>query len=381
MKIPKLYTGYKKEESELYHDSIDKNLVSFKKIDKMAPSIELIQNAIFKWQINNIKGLTARERSGFQPLTIYDKEAGTQINHELEGNFVLIQNFFLGHYGHNMHDSLGMFEYMRQTFGNQVKFIITGYNNKVHKTTIEQLECVSSDYKDQIIYLPPDKVTRIKGNLILLSKSIPWHQSPKLYGKYLCNGLNELHKKNTTKKPQEKIIFCPRFNNGAKHGRCNNPDQIEKIENMLKDLASKNSTPTEVSVFIREKDDREPLTIKEQKDFFKKGTIIIGIHGTALVNMVWAERASNFSLAPLQVIECTGNTSAKKLYHPQIKPWQSGNDLGYWPEFSNNFNISWKHIFYSIIKGRNDAKLVDIPLVYLEKAIRDSFIENKNFYK
>ena len=214
---------------------------------------------------------------------------------------------------------------------------------------------------------------------MLMPTTFLWWQSPKLYGKYLRQGLLKEYGQTINRGDREKIIFCPRIPTLANHGRCNNPDQMQKIENLIKDIASKHSKPTAVKIFHHEQGGKT-LTAKEQKKIFKTGTIIIGIHGTAMTNMAWTERAVDFSLAPLQVIESVGNTTLRNMDDPPIEPWQPRNDLGYWNQFSNNFNISWRHLFYSPLPGAKNAKIVDMPLNFLEQSLKDSLEENREFY-
>ncbi len=97
-----------------------------------------------------------------------------------------------------------------------------------------------------------------------------------------------------------------------------------------------------------------------------------------MTNMAWTERAVDFSLAPLQVIESVGNTTLRNMDDPPIEPWQPRNDLGYWNQFSNNFNISWRHLFYSPLPGAKNAKIVDMPLNFLEQSLKDSLEENRD---
>ena len=150
-----------------------------------------------------------------------------------------------------------------------------------------------------------------------------------MYCEYLRIGLNEQIETETTNN-REHIIFCPRVGETADHGRLNTEEGIEKIKQLIESIIKECGKPINFSVFTNKNSNGDFLTVQEQKDFFKTATIILGIHGTALTNMMWADRLADYKSPPLQIIEIVGDTTARNKNHPQIEPWQNGNDCGYW---------------------------------------------------
>ena len=96
--------------------------------------------------------------------------------------------------------------------------------------------------------------------------------------------------------------------------------------------------------------------------------MIIGVHGTALTNMLWASRIADKNKPKLQVIECTGNTTA----HEQAKftsdtGFQKTNDSGYWQQFGNHFNVQFHHLFFN--PTNLGYKYIEINQHHLTQAI------------
>lgn len=376
-KTPKTVKEYNEEDITIYNDSVNKGINDFDEYNKL-PKLRISHDPVFEWDYSTPKHnlqknkLFYQEKKDEDDLTIYSTQKPKNIDIELNGNYALVQNFWMGHYGHNAHDNLGRFEFFRQLFNNKIKFIVTEYEPGRHETTLQQLYCLNSFYKDNVIFLPPEKTLKINGLLFQAEREpAAGFTESKMYCEYLRIGLNEqikTHKKNN----KEHIIFCPRVAETSAHGRCNTEENIHKTKELIESIIKRHDKPINFSVFTNKKSNGDLMTIHEQKDFFKSATTIIGIHGTSLTNMMWADRLANYELPPLQIIEVVGNTTTNKKNHPQIKKCQPGNDCGYWHQFGNHFNTNWQHIFYDKISEREDFRFVDIDMNLLEKAIKNA---------
>jgi hypothetical protein len=373
---PKLLGNSKKEDIQVYLDKINHGIKFLEELNKL-PKTRVSRDPVLQyhyskpdWHLQKIK-LYNQQKSSEDNLTIYSTEKPPIINIELHGNYAIVQNTWMGHYGHNAHDNLGRFEFFRQLFNNKIKFIITEYEPGRHATTLNQLYCLNSFYKDNVIFLPPEKTLKINGLLFQAEREpVHWFDESKMYCEYLRTGLREQIKTDTNNN-REHIIFCPRVGETASHGRLNTAENIKQTKQLIESIAKEHDKPIDFSVFTNKNPRGDPMTVQEQKDFFKTATIILGIHGTALTNMMWADRLADYKSPPLQIIEIVGNTTARNKNNPQIEPWQYGNDCGYWHQFGNHFNVNWQHIFFDKKPERKDFKFVDINMNLLEKAIKN----------
>ena len=374
---PTLLGDHKQEDIEIYLDRIDHGIKLFEQLNKL-PEIRVTRDPVLQynhsnpaWHLQKIK-LFNQEQSTEDDLTIYSSEKPASIDIELYENYALVQNTWMGHYGHNAHDNLGRFEFFRQLFNNNIKFIVTEYEPGRHVTTLNQLYCLNTFYKDNVIFLPPGKTLKINGSLLQAEREpFHWFDESKMYCEYLRTGLREQIKTGASNN-REHIIFCPRLGETASHGRLNTEENIKQTKQLIESIVKEHDKPIDFSVFTNKNPKGDPMTVQEQKDFFKTATIILGIHGTALTNMMWADRLADYESPPLQIIEITGNTTDRNKCYPQIEPWQHGNDCGYWHQFGNRFNTNWQHIFFSKTPEREDFRFVDFDMNLLEKALKNA---------
>lgn len=374
---PILLGNHDKKDIQTYLDRIDHGIKLLNELNKL-PKTRLTLDPVLQynysepsWSLQKIK-LYNQQKSIEDNLTIYSTEKPTTIDIELHGNYAIVQNNWMGHYGHNAHDNLGRFEFFRQLFNNKIKFIITEYEPGRHVTTLQQLYCLNPFYKDNVIFLPPEQTLKINGLLFQAEREpVHWFDESKMYCEYLRVGLSEQIKTHA-KNNREHIIFCPRVGETASHGRLNTEESIKQTKQLIKLIVKEHDKPIDFSVFTNKNSNGDTMTVQEQKDFFKTATVILGIHGTALTNMMWADRLADYKSPPLQIIEIVGNTTARNKNHPQIEPWQYGNDCGYWHQFGNHFNINWQHIFFDKKPERQDFKFIDIDMNLLEKAIKNA---------
>ena len=360
-KTPTLYRYSDNEECNTYIEKIKEGLFNYDKMD-VTPKIKITKNAVFSYSYSQ----PPRKP---QELEFYN-QTNKQIKKNLDGDYAIIQNYWMGHYAHNISDNLGRFEYIRQALDSKIKFLLTEFVPGSHKTTLEQLNSLHPFYKNNVMFLHPKDIIKVKGNLLQLEYSENWFPECKKYCRYIVNGLRE--QVDTTNDKHAHIIFCPRISHLAKNGRCNTNEDIVAIEKMLKNI-EKQHPHINISIFRHKDDFGKQMSTEEQKSFFKSATMIIGIHGSALSNIVWADRIVDHDSPPLQVIEFVGNTTWRNSKFPNLTPWQQGNDAGYWNQFGNHYNVEWKHIFFTSTSNNiKDFKFVKIPLDLLEIAIKDS---------
>ena len=353
-------------DAQCYLDMIQVGVDLFSKLD-IDPELDTIENPIFNYQ---------HSKPAHEPhqLNFLDETQDHQVDMNLSGEFAIVQNVFMGHYGHNIHDNLPRFEYLRQKFDNKIKFIVTEMTEGMHDTTIQQLRLVHPFYRFNTIALPANKTLKINGALHLVrATSHHWIHESKVYPKYMVKGLAE---RGSESIDHEHIIFCPRVSSLATHGRCQTDQEVDKTIETIKRVISSQQKPVKFSIFKHVDDDGFKKTIREQREFFRSATVIIGVHGTALTNMLWASRIADKNKPKLQVIECTGNTSA----HEQMKftsdiGFQKTNDSGYWQQFGNHFNVQFHHLFFN--PTNLDYKYIEINQHDLTQAISSALTLSK----
>lgn len=329
----------------MFDKQIDKILSIAAKYDG-EPILKTTINPTFFWKPRGVYG--------HLPAEVCFTNTNAEIH--LSGKFAIIQSGWLGHIGHNTHDSLGMFEYIR-THTKNVKFIITEYAKDMHQTTLEQLKLLHPYYADNCVFVPRDVNTSITGTLYQLEALQDWKHHAYQYGSFLQNRLKQLTNDECETK-REHIVFCPRIPTNASNGRNNTEEQIHDIKQMLAEYKH-----VDVSVFHHIDENGKVLTIEQQKNIFESATILVGVHGTAMANMLWSHRLGNFDLPPLNVIEITGCP-------PEDKP------MSHWQFFSKHHNVSWKTIFYNL----SDPTYVRVPINNLKQAIDDCLIhDNRHF--
>jgi hypothetical protein len=372
---PTLLGDHKPEDIKTYTDRMNHGIKLFEQLNKI-PEIRVTRDPVLQynhsnpaWHLQKVK-LFDQKQSAEDDLTIYSSEKSQEVDVELDGNYAIVQNTWMGHYGHNNFDNLGRFEYFRQLFKNNIKFILTEYGPGLHKTTLQQLYCLNSFYKDNVIFLPPKKILKINGSLFQAEREpVHWFDESKMYCEYLRIGLSE-QIKTSSKTNKEHIIFCPRVSATSSHGRLNTEDGIQKTKQLIESIIRQYDKPIEFSIYTEKNSNGDRMTVQEQRNFFKSATIMIGIHGSALSNMVWADRLADYNSPRLQIIEIVGNTTARNKNYRHLGPWQHGNDCGYWHQYGNHFNTNFQNIFYEKLPEREDFKFVDINMKLLAKAIK-----------
>lgn len=391
LKKPKLYGDYAQDEFLIYQNNLIENLDLYKEFTYI-PSIRFVDSPIFSWDRLN-RNMTLEDSwgdSGGFPIEVKFYNQAKDVEHtlyrskniendydkidvKLIGNYAIIQNEWMGHYGHNIHDNLSRFEYIRQLFDSNIKFILTEYEDGTNEITKEQLLCIDeSYYSNNLIYIPRNKIIEIDGSLIQLKKNYQWIHESKLFSKFLQKSLfMDVGSK------KEKIIFCPRGDD-AFHARRNTTQDVEIIKNLFKEIKKEFDGELSYEIFKCEDSNGNTMTIKEQQLFFQDATMIIGLHGTAMTNMIWSNRISNFNLPPLQIIEIVGSSSYFEKHTPNYQKFQKGNDNGYFAQFGGNrFNVSWRHLFYHALKNKSDYDYVTFSHKHLKKAILEGLREIK----
>lgn len=377
-KTPELYDHFEDpEDFAHYTNTLLQNVDQLNKNERL-PRLRVTKNPVFKYQHRkkNIWDIQTVELYNHyctdDKLSCSATGSYDNIDIRLHGTYAIVQNVWLGHYGHNLHDNLGRFEYLRQLFNNKIKFILTDFEPGAHKITLQQLRCVNPFYNDNIMYIPPGKVVEINGDLLQVEREdCHWAHESKMYARYLCNGLNT----NTPETGEEHIIFCPRSSIGSQHGRINTSADINYIEHQVKHALEINGKRGKFTVFNCEDSTGTRMSIDKQREFFKPATMIIGVHGTAMTNMVWSNRFSNHMLPELQIIEMVGNTSYYNRHTPGAKGCQLNNDMGYWQCMGNHYNVSWKHLFYRTSPGKQDYSEVTFNHENFKRALNDALVQ------
>lgn len=275
----------------------------------------------------------------------------------LTGKFCLFIGFFQNHYGHFLHDNLPIFEMLRRKLSKDTKFLIP-YE---HKTAQKILSLVDPEWTSRIQLFDSRHPVSVSGETYFVNLA-----QTKLPSKFhhLSDYREDLRRalqKHEKIQNQECIVFCPRLGDN-KNGRTNEPQQQKQILSMIRKTCSSKNFNAKISIFKHE----DHKTPEQQKKFFENASIIIGVHGTALTNMIWSNRMSSFNSKPLQVIEGVGLTEAY-LNHPGVQQW---NDLGYYRLFAEGFNVDWRHFFYH--PSNLNFKNTYINISNIQRALEDS---------
>jgi hypothetical protein len=326
-----------------------------------------LTNPAFVW--TEIKGLcdmyiSGQNPSGEKEIWRSEKQKFFKTNdvdlpldNEITGKFCLFVGLHMGHYGHAAHDHLPIYETLRRDLDDDVKFLIpkTG-------TTYEVLTSMDSSWKEKIVEFDLCKPVSIKGMVYFF----PYRNMGSINGhiKFHREAMRQTLCKQECEITKEHIVFCPRSLDNH-HGRGNTAESEAEITNLIKIIIKNQKKEIKFSVFRH----KEHPTPNLQKDLFKDATIIIGVHGTAMTNMIWSSRFCSHTQKPLQIIEAVGLAD---LYdkNRRIKHQQRGNDLGYYKQFGEGFNVEWRHLNYYPIN--NTFKHVDVNLNHLRRALIDS---------
>jgi hypothetical protein len=220
---------------------------------------------------------------------------------------------------------------------------------------------MDSSWKEKIVEFDLRKPISVKGMVCFFPyNNMGWVARPlqlrAAMRQTLCKQEREITK--------EHIVFCLRsFDNN--HGRGNTAESEAEITNLIKRIIKNQKKEIKFSVFRH----KEHLTVNSQKDFFKDATIIIGVHGAAMNNMIWSSRFCSHTQKPLQIIEAVGLADLDDK-NRRIKHQQRGNDVGFYKQLGEGFNVEWRHLNYYPIN--NTFTHVDVNLNHLRRALIDS---------
>lgn len=375
LNLPILY-GSKKNNCSFYFNSLKKIIYLNKSNEE--PEVLIFKDPIFKYE--NINYYKNYRNQFFPKIFLYNKnyykkniflenknkKEKNKIHFNLRGNFAMVQNWFMGHYGHNFHDNMPIFEFFRNYFSNNIKFILSEYEKDTHKITIDQLCLFDSFYKDNIVFLPPNTKLKIKGSLALADIASDDRHLAFNCLKYL-KYLNKRKIFTISKNTQHHVVFCPREESSSRTGRCFSTKFEKNLVEVLSKKCQKNNI--KFSIFKHKKF----MKIIDQKKFFESATIVIGTHGTALNNVFWSKNIFNKLSYPVQIIEFVGNTNKENL---NVNFFQNNNDLGHFYHYGvQPFNTQFHHLFYE--PDGPDFRYVKIDLRLLESII-DNIFNNKN---
>lgn len=288
-----------------------------------------------------------------KPLSTPPVEEHKKETKVLSGRFCLFGSWWPGHYGHTMHDSLPIYEKLKQSLPNNIKFLIPSFGS-----TSELLKLLDRSWEERIVEFEIGQPVKVNGDVYFYNldnigsywHGIQHHREP----------IMKTLRKQEENIETENIVFCPREGDN-RNGRGNSKNDQEVIIETITKIAKTKGANFKVFRY------KEHPTPGLQKEFFKDATVIFGVHGTALTNMLWSSRICSHTQKPLQVIECVGLTDA----YIEMDGFQSGNDIGYYSQFNNGMNVKWTHLFYHPICGKFDNVRVNITQIKttIEKAL------------
>lgn len=354
LKYPKLYSSYnpfKSQDQKRFTGEWLKDAVFYCKNFNGYGEIEIIGDALD--QKNKHIILSNPPHSNFSITE--SKKFNTQ--NQLTGKFCLFIGFAPNHYGHFLHDNLPIFETLRKQLPKDVLFLIPND----HKVVQKLLSLVDAEWIDRIKCFDSRRPTSVSGETYFAN--LAETKLPHTF-RHLSDYRHDLRKTlNQHEKPtdQEHIVFCPRFGDNN-NGRSNSLEQQKDILSAIKQTCNYKNFYPKISVFKH----KEHKTPELQKKFFETASIIIGVHGTALTNMIWSNRISSFTSKPLQVIEGVGLTEAY-LNYPDFQKW---NDLGYYRLFAGGFNVEWRHFLYHPLNS--NFKNLNIDISNIQRALEDA---------
>ena len=343
--------------------SYEKNISTHNAYPKCDNKGEWLRQARFRW--NNVSANTDMHITGLSDSEIkswsgkkgfYEKSEPETLDNckKLSGKFCLFGSWWTGHYGHTLHDNLPIYEKLKKELPNDVTFLIPNYG-----VTKELLLLLSDEWATRIKEFKLKQNYEIDGEVFFFPMDnigSYWHGI-----QHHRQAIRDTLCKQEIEVTKEQIVFCPREGDN-RNGRGNSKEDQEEIIKIIEKVAKNNGGKYKI---FRHKEHPTPAL---QKEFFKDATIILGVHGTAMTNMLWASRLCSYTQKPLQVIECVGLTDAYK----DIEGFQVGNDMGYYSQFNNGMNVSWTHLFYHPINGTFENVRVDLQQIeyVLECAIR-----------
>jgi hypothetical protein len=213
-----------------------------------------------------------------------------QVDYHLKGNYVAFATWFCGNYGHTMHDFMPYLSWLKNEFPKH-NFIL--HDNSVSKKLIK---FVDKDFFKKVFWLPTNQAIEVSGNLIVSTPDF----HPCIMKQKLMFHLISWYKEQFIRTSNPKNIIYYDRSTGSNHGRILNNQCQKEIISTIKNFILKNKINAELIIFKGNKENGEPLSIKEQFDIFSNAHTIIGPHGTGLTNILWC----NFSgHTPIKLIE------------------------------------------------------------------------------
>ena len=204
----------------------------------------------------------------------------------LTGDYVALNTWFHGNYGHTLHDFLPYLAWLIHIFPDK-KFIIL--NIPLYKNLIKFID---QELYNRVTWIEYDQIVQVQGELIVTT---PDRHPCIMQHNLIDHFINWVQPLPVSKNTRD-VIYYDRGTE-SEHGRVLHEKCRSEVLQLIKKKMCEHNVPGELILFCGTIDG-EHVPFDEQFNIFRNAHTIIGPHGTGLANMMW----SDFN-KPVKVLE------------------------------------------------------------------------------
>lgn len=279
-----------------------------------------------------------------------------QPNRTLVGNYSFYTSWFVGNYGHFLHDHLPSMAYLRRMamdkYGDNAKFILVDFGR--YK---ELVNFTDPDFYKRVEWIKIGEVIRIEGEVTYLKPNvIPDRWGGHALMTYLRDWMVEVHPFDQADFDANKhVIFYNRT--GTADYRILDGEHEKQVVASIRAAMERNGLgDQEIFVFSGHDKNGVLLSMEEQFRIFRRASTIIGPHGSGISNMFWTNPNPKGCEARTKVLEFVPGPDTAfvhAIYH------------GYYDMFKT-LPLDYHQIFYQL-PSTHETTFINITT--LEKAL------------
>lgn len=274
-------------------------------------------------------------------------------NRIFQGDSVTFISWFMGNYGHFLHDHLPIIAWLREILSPKVKILLL--HHPLHE---EILKTVDAQFvNDRVEWVRPQELIQVNDGILatLILKHIPHRTAQTVES--LGRWLNEAHhfrrsSRNLVDSNRNIIYYTRGGSADTHHGRVversHEADIIALIQSKMRECKR-----SEKFIIFNGQKEGKTMKIQDQFELFRGANTVIGPHGSGLANIVWmnpsaisAQRESAFAKRPVVLEFLLGPDSAH--VHPPCKGCKGlPFTRTYYQLFSTIPWVDYNHLLYA----------------------------------
>jgi len=242
-----------------------------------------------------------------------------------EGDWVGFSSWFIGNYGHFVHDHLPTISFLRSVVPKTTKFLLV--DSKVTRMVLKALD--PDFYENRIKWIERDEVYEIKGNLTVALRNsfqitIGCCGAFDPMRRWMAEAHPELPEKRT-------ILYYTRGGSSdTTHGRVLEPEHERQILEHIRAKMAQHNIQEELVIFNgRDTEHNRTLPVETQYEIFRAARTIIGPHGSGLGgNYAWTNPYPTNCADRTQLLEFIPGTDSAVVqtyafttYYATIRKW------------------------------------------------------------